>query len=87
MQLSGRDETRGKQGVAAQIGEKIRIERDRLPREDCFRRIKQQRFSFRPRLFLFFTGRIYSLVFRFGAMSDTDRNRLEQWTKNLVRLP
>lgn len=32
-------------------------------------------------------GRIYSLVFRFGAMSDTDRNRLEQWTKNLMRLP
>lgn len=35
----------------------------------------------------FLNGRLYSLVFRFGAMGEADRNRLEQWTKNLMRLP
>lgn len=34
-----------------------------------------------------FSGREYASIGRFGAMSDTERNRLGAWVKNLMRLP
>ena len=34
-----------------------------------------------------FNGREYASIGRFGSMSETERNRLESWVKNLMRMP
>lgn len=34
-----------------------------------------------------FNGREYASIGRFGPMSETERNRTEQWTKNWMRMP